>query len=222
MAKIFLALAFVSIAQTLAVEAEEAKDKIQAQLENEQGAEAQAMKAQLEAQLKQYLVAEQEKEAADRTNREQRWSAILHKQQQSLIQHEQSIKTEAKELEKMQREKQWQKAAATKTAESSDACAGQKSTVSAFISSSESHASCLKSQLGACIATEVTAATSLHCDEPSAGWQKKCLSEKAQEMADCAPLGVDWNAMRQGEEGEAAPERLYLELPDFGAESHRC
>merc|ERR1719316_2351477 len=120
----------------------------------------------MKAQLQQYVNDYQQKEIADRENREKRWTSILHKQQQSLIQHEQKIKTEAKELEKMQREKEWKKSEAAKsqTEESSDACAGQQSSVRAFISASDSHATCLKGQLGACIATEVTSTMNLKCD----------------------------------------------------------
>merc|ERR1719421_807980 len=92
-------------------------------------------------------------------------------------------------------------------------CAGQK--LQAFISSTDSHANCLKSQLGACTTTEKMAELTLKCDEPSAGWQKKCLAEKAQEMADCAPLGVDWNAMRQGEKGTKADNAALQRLGEW-------
>merc|ERR1719316_956108 len=108
----------------------------------------------MKAQLQQYVNDYQQKEIADRENREKRWTSILHKQQQSLIQHEQTLKTEEKELQKMQREKEWKKSEAAKsqTEESSEAsnCAGQRSSLSAIISASDSHASCLKAQLGAC------------------------------------------------------------------------
>merc|ERR1719498_917602 len=63
--------------------------------------------------------------------------------------------------------------------------------------------------------TETSVALELKCDEPSAGWQKKCLAEKAKEMTDCAPLGVDWNAMRQGEQGVAADNAALKRLGEW-------
>merc|ERR1719217_541304 len=63
--------------------------------------------------------------------------------------------------------------------------------------------------------SETLAPPSLKCDEPSDGWQKKCLAEKAQQMADCAPHGVDWNAMRRGEQGNAADNAALKRLGEW-------
>merc|ERR1719161_439153 len=122
------------------------------------------MKVALEADLENFVVAEQQKVDADRANREKRWAAILHRQQQSLLQHEQALKTEEKELQRLQREKQWKKSQAlVETNTEASSCAGRMSHVRAFISAPDTHASCLKSQLGACVSTETTAAPSLKC-----------------------------------------------------------
>merc|ERR1719313_1684589 len=43
----------------------------------------------------------------------------------------------------------------------------------------------------------------------------KCLANKAQEMADCAPMGVDWNAMRRGENGNAADNAALERLSEW-------
>eukprot|EP00746_Dinoflagellata_sp_MGD_P154731 gnl/MRDRNA2_/MRDRNA2_85001_c0_seq1.p1 gnl/MRDRNA2_/MRDRNA2_85001_c0~~gnl/MRDRNA2_/MRDRNA2_85001_c0_seq1.p1 ORF type:complete len:375 (+),score=135.78 gnl/MRDRNA2_/MRDRNA2_85001_c0_seq1:110-1234(+) len=226
----FLALAFVSVAQAALSEADQKAKAMELQKEKMQAADAvadraaslmassagaQSLRKMMEASMEPYLLALQEKEIADKENREKRWAAILHKQQQSLLQHEQAIKTEEKEVQQIQREKEWKKAEAAKQTAEVENCAGQQSSVRAFIAASDSHASCLKSQLGACITSETLAPPTLKCDEPSAGWQKKCLAEKAQEMADCAPLGVDWNAMRQGEEGNAADNAALQRLGEW-------
>merc|ERR1719379_1954964 len=55
----------------------------------------------------------------------------------------------------------------------------------------------------------------MKCDEPSAGWQTKCLADKAAAMSDCAPLGVDWNAMRRGEKGVAADNAALQRLSEW-------
>lgn len=252
MAKILLALAFASMAQAISVskatekEMEQKQDLSQEELakkKQKEKAEAQEQEAKsIEAtatgsyatsaalsmrdkamsELQQWVVAEKEKEASVKTNREKRWAGILHKQKESLLQHETALKAEEKDLKRMQREKEWKQeqreiAVKQEAALAADAsnCAGQKSTLSAFISATDSHASCLKSQLGACLTTETTALLSLKCDEPSAGWQKKCLADKAQDMVDCAPLGVDWNAMRRGEKGPAADNAALQRLGEW-------
>jgi len=251
MAKILLALAFASMAQAISLsqaaekemewkqdltqeekEMAKAKQKEKAEAQekeaksitsaNHMSAAALSMRDQAMSELQQWVVAEKEKEADVKAKREKRWAGILHKQKESLIQHESALKAEEKDLKKMQREKQWKQeqneiAAKQDAALAADAsnCAGQKSALSAFISATDSHASCLKSQLGACIKTETTAVLSLKCDEPSAGWQKKCLADKAQEMVDCAPLGVDWNAMRRGEKGLAADNAALQRLGEW-------
>lgn len=186
------------------------------QMESLMYPEVEAMKVKLMGDLQQYMDADQKKQIADEAKKEKRWAAILHRQQKSLLQHEQALKSEEKDLLRMKREKQWQKGLAETVRKSEAAsCAGKTQTVRAFISASESHASCLKTQLGVCVNTEVTTAPSLSCDEPSAGWQKKCLADKAAEMKDCAPLGVDWTAMRRGNKGSAADNEALEQLTEW-------
>merc|ERR550514_1848922 len=55
----------------------------------------------------------------------------------------------------------------------------------------------------------------MKCDEQSEGWQKKCMLEKAQSMADCAPMGVDWKAMRRGEKGNSADNAALERLSEW-------
>jgi hypothetical protein len=180
---------------------------------------AQAMRAQMEAQLAPFMQAEQQKKTEEKTNREKRWEKILAKQQSALLQQEQAVRAEEKELINLEREEAFQQKQTVRQEQKVDesACAGVKTTVRAFITASQdqAHASCLKSQIGSCISTEVTEAKAMKCDEPSAGWQMKCLANKAQEMADCAPMGVDWNAMRRGEKGNAADNAALERLSEW-------
>lgn len=198
----------------------------------------------LDAELAQYE-AEEQRKSEEKSNREKRWAKILERQQESLLQQEQDLKAKEKELHDLEREESWQQEQQQKkelallqkfaaeqeqvkdvledqvkvvAREQEKTCAG--GSVQALISASEdhSHASCLKGQIGSCVSTEVLQAPSeehFKCDEPSDGWQKKCLADKAQEMADCAPMGVDWHAMRRGEKGHAADNAALGRLAEW-------
>eukprot|EP00746_Dinoflagellata_sp_MGD_P155606 gnl/MRDRNA2_/MRDRNA2_85461_c0_seq1.p1 gnl/MRDRNA2_/MRDRNA2_85461_c0~~gnl/MRDRNA2_/MRDRNA2_85461_c0_seq1.p1 ORF type:complete len:661 (+),score=226.20 gnl/MRDRNA2_/MRDRNA2_85461_c0_seq1:68-2050(+) len=184
-----------------------------------------ALRAQAEMYLSSFIEAEKERKEAEKDKKEKRWERILARQQSALLQQEQSVKAEEKELLNLEREEAWQQSRSSKQEQQvkDSACAGVKSTVHAFITASQdqAHASCLKSQVGACISTEVSEAPQMKCDEPSAGWQRKCFAEKAAAMADCAPMGVDWNAMRRGETGVAA-DNAALQLLSEWCTMHRA
>jgi len=183
------------------------------------------MREQAMASLAQYVDKDHDKDAEDKLKREKRWAKILERQQSALIEQEKATKAEEKELSMLEREEQWlqsQQAAKVQTEVQTDACAGQKSSVRALITASQSHATCLKSQLGACVSTEVTQAPTMRCDEPSAGWQKKCLADKAKEMIDCAPNGVDWKAMRRGEVANMHSDNAALDRLSEWCTFHRA
>merc|ERR1719321_6121 len=113
-------------------------------------ADAQALKAALQMKLMQYVDAKEQQESEEKVNREQRWAHILERQQSALLQQEQAVKAEEKELSKLEREEQWQKSQTVRTEQKVEdsACAGQQTTVRALITASQDqqHVSCLKGQ----------------------------------------------------------------------------
>jgi len=190
-----------------------------ASVEKRLTAEADAMKATLEMELMQYVDAANRKESEEKTEREKRWAKVLERQQTALLQQERAVKAEEQELVKLEREEQWQRSQIVRQKQKVEdaSCRGQQSTVRAFIATNHdhAHAACLKSQIGTCVTTDLTEVANMKCNEPSAGWQKKCLVDKAEEMADCAPMGVDWNAMRRGEKGNAADNAALERLSEW-------
>jgi len=213
-----------------ATAAEKEADMQQEKMEQQMTTEAVAMKAALEAQLMVHIENNKQEEAKQLKNRQERWANVIHKQQVALLEEEKQIQTESKELERLQREKQWQKQAKEQEAkieadkqqmevlkaEVEKECASMKSSVQAFIVSSGAHATCLKGQLGACTASQTHDSVVVQeCKESSAGWQKKCLADRAAEMTDCAPAGADWAALRRGQKGIEADNAALKELSNY-------
>jgi hypothetical protein len=207
------------------------EDAMQSKMEGMMTAEAASLKASLQAHLSPIMTNKKQEDEQKQNLRVQRWQTIINRQQQALVEEQSKINAESKELDRMKREKEWQKvteqekkieaekqeAEALKT-EVEKECASVKSSVQAFIvaSQDQAHATCLKGQLGACATSENHDAVVVQeCKESSAGWQKKCLADRATEMSACAPAGADWAALRRGQKGIEADNSALQGLSDW-------
>jgi len=178
-------------------------------LEKEASTESTSAQAQVEQMrvnatltMMKILQEQEAKEDAKKQLREKRWKNMLERQKASLVEREKLLKKQQKDVERLDREERWQEAQKKQSNFlQKKACASQD--VHAFLTTpNTAHAKCLKLQLGECAAvTQVHAPALLQCNEISDGWQKNCLNERTQEAAQCAPAGVNWEALKKGATG---------------------
>lgn len=162
------------------------------------------MKMNATMELMKILKEEEAKEDAKKQLREKRWKNMLEHQRASLTEREKAVRKQEKELDRLDREYRWQKVEAQKKPGNfleKRACESQG--VHTFLTTpNAAHAKCLKLQLGECAdVTQVHAPSLLECNEVNNGWQKKCLNDRMEQVAQCAPAGVNWEALKKGETG---------------------